>query len=104
MADIIISIIPQIKNPPIFDDYKLVIGVLGGKQLTISLSEKDAIRACKVAVVLSQVLELVNDNIVKFGTYAGDRVCEEFIAAYRRKQEKEAAAKANNNRHTKNND
>lgn len=87
MADIIISIIPQTKNPPIFDDYKLVVDV-GYKSLTIRLSKKDAIRACEVAVVLSQVLELVDDNIVKFGTYTGDRVCEEFIAAYRRKQEK----------------
>lgn len=103
MADIIISIIPQIKNPPIFDDYKLVVDV-GYKTLTIRLSKKDAIRACEVAIVLSQVLELADDNIVKFGTYTGDRVCEEFIAAYRRKQEKKAAAKANNNRHTKNND
>ncbi len=103
MVDIIISIIPQTKNPPIFDDYKLVVDV-GYKSLTIHLSKKNAIRACEVAVVLSQVLELVNDNIVKFGTYAGDRVCEEFIAAYRRKQEKKAAAKDNSNRRTKNND
>lgn len=45
MADIIISIIPQIKNPPIFDDYKLVVDV-GYKTLTIRLSKNDAIRAC----------------------------------------------------------
>lgn len=98
MADIIISIIPQTKNPPIFDDYKLVVDV-GYKSLTIRLSKKDA---CEVAIVLSQVLELVDDNIVKFGTYVGNWVCEEFIAAYRRKQEKEAAVTTNNNRHTKN--
>lgn len=101
MANIIISIIPQIKNPPIFDDYKLVVDVLGGNRLTIRLSKKDAIRACEVAIVLSQVLELVDDNIVKFSTYVGDKVCEECIAAYRRKEEKKAAAKANSNRQRK---
>lgn len=101
MADFIISIIPQVRKPPIFDDYKLVVTVFGGdKLLNIYPQKRDAIGACELAIVISQVLELSDDIVVRFSTLAGDDVCEACIAAYRRKQEKEAAANANSNRQT----
>lgn len=87
MTDTIVSITTQTENPPIFDDYKLIVGV-GYKTLTIHLFKKDTIRACETAIVLSLVLELVDDNIVKFGTHSGDGICKEFMASYRRKKEK----------------
>lgn len=100
MNDIIISIIPQSNNSLFpYGDYMLVID--SGDKLMKIFSKMDAKKACEEAVMISQVLEFVGMDNVKFSALAEDEICSSFIAAYRTVQEKEAAAKSKSNRQNK---
>ena len=87
MNDIIISIIPQSNNSPFpYGDYMLVID--SGDKLMKIFSKMDAKKACEEAIMISQVLEFVGMDNVRFSTLAEDEICSSFISAYRKAQEK----------------
>ena len=100
MNDIIISIIPQNNDSPSsYDNYMLVIDT--GDKLMKIFSKMNAKKACEEAIMISQILEFVGMDNVKFSALAEDEICSSFIAAYRTVQEKETAAKSKSNRQNK---
>lgn len=95
---IIIEIRPQRKDKPfLFDEYELVVNTHTGR-MTLHLPKANAREACCTAFMLADVLEFAGADTVKFSTLAEDEICTDYVAAYRKQQEKEAAANANSNR------
>lgn len=95
---IIIEIRPQRRVKPfLFDEYELVVNTHTGR-MTLHLPKANAREACCTAFMLADVLEFACADTVKFSTLAEDVICDYYIAVYRKRQEKEAAANANSNR------
>lgn len=87
----------------IHDDYSLALD-LPDKVLYLELPKMNVNKVCDIAFLIATILEFTGLFVVELHTLSEDDVCKAYIAEYNNKKEKEAAAKANNNRHTKNND
>lgn len=86
MGKIIIKIIPQTKEPPyLFSDYMITVD-LYDKFLNMRPPEMDVETACNTAIMIAKALEFIGEYDVRFSTLGEDRVCTEYIAAYRRKE------------------
>lgn len=85
MKNIILGIIPQIKNPPyLFSDYVITID-LHYNIFSLQTAKMDMVAACNTAIIIAQVLEALGEYNVRFSTLSEDRACTEYIALYRKK-------------------